>query len=331
MPTFPTPFVEPEIDKEVREAGTAPLAPKTAEYITHHFDTRRWELVTPREGDVLLGTYGKSGTTWMQQIVRNLLLDLPHNVGLRELTMWVEWRYTREADVESIVNKKHRRFLKHHLPQCYLPSEMRDKAVYVYIARDGRDAVWSLYNHHRFITQDVYQVLNSGEFDGPPFVEFDKDRVSEVEYFRRWLEYDGCPMWPFWSHIRSWWAVRHHPRVILVHYNNLKRDPSAEITRIYRLLKKTGDVRPGPEEEVVRNAVEHSTFEYMKRNANEIMSGVEQIWNGGATKIINKGTNGRWRDVIPSELSQKYEVTAVSELGPACAHWLETGEGDCNE
>jgi aryl sulfotransferase len=47
--------------------------------------------------------------------------------------------------------------------------------------------------------------------------------------------------------------------------------------------------------------------------------------NGGAT-FINKGTNGRWRDMLSREESRRYERMAMEELGLDCAHWLATGE-----
>ena len=49
-------------------------------------------------------------------------------------------------------------------------------------------------------------------------------------------------------------------------------------------------------------------------------------WDGGAKTFINKGKTGRWRDVLSSEESQKFEALARERLGEACAHWLATGE-----
>ena len=51
------------------------------------------------------------------------------------------------------------------------------------------------------------------------------------------------------------------------------------------------------------------------------------MWVGGTKTFINKGTNGRWRDVLTAEESAEYEAKALAELGPECAHWLATGEG----
>ena len=46
------------------------------------------------------------------------------------------------------------------------------------------------------------------------------------------------------------------------------------------------------------------------------------LWEGGAETFIHKGTNGRWRDELPRELSRAYEQRAVDELGADCARWL---------
>jgi aryl sulfotransferase len=49
------------------------------------------------------------------------------------------------------------------------------------------------------------------------------------------------------------------------------------------------------------------------------------MWNGGAKTFINKGTNGRWRDTLTAADIAAYELNALAELGPTCAHWLEHG------
>jgi aryl sulfotransferase len=46
-----------------------------------------------------------------------------------------------------------------------------------------------------------------------------------------------------------------------------------------------------------------------------------------AEVFINKGVNGRWKDVLTTADSAEYEARAAAELGPDCARWLATGEG----
>lgn len=47
------------------------------------------------------------------------------------------------------------------------------------------------------------------------------------------------------------------------------------------------------------------------------------MWNGGAKTFINKGTNGRWRDVLTAADNEAYNARALKELGPECAKLLE--------
>lgn len=41
---------------------------------------------------------------------------------------------------------------------------------------------------------------------------------------------------------------------------------------------------------------------------------------------MNKGTNGRWRDVLSEEQVAKYDEVVREKLTPECAAWLETGQ-----
>lgn len=50
--------------------GSDELLPKTEDILTHHLDTKRWDNVTLRDGDILLGTYGKSGSLHIFSSVR---------------------------------------------------------------------------------------------------------------------------------------------------------------------------------------------------------------------------------------------------------------------
>lgn len=53
------------------------------------------------------------------------------------------------------------------------------------------------------------------------------------------------------------------------------------------------------------------------------MNGI--FWDEGAKVFINKGENGRWRDVLTDQQVVTYERRAVDELGEECATWLATG------
>ena len=45
---------------------------KTHEFHNHHFDSTIWNDFNFRDDDIIIATYAKSGTTWLQQIVSQL-------------------------------------------------------------------------------------------------------------------------------------------------------------------------------------------------------------------------------------------------------------------
>jgi len=286
---------------------------KTREMHSHHFDSTVWNDFEIREGDVVISTYAKSGTTWLQQIVSQLIFGGEEGVNVPELSPWVDLRLPpKEVKLPALEAQTHRRFLKTHLPVealVYSP-----KAKYLYVGRDGRDVVWSFYNHHRNAAPAFFEALNETPgLVGPP-IEPAGDDV--VEYFREWLEKDGFPIWSFWENVRSWWAIRDLPNLQMLHFSDLKADMPGEIRKIAEFLEIEVD-------EAKWDAIfEHCSFDYMKRNA-ELSAPLGGIfWEGGAKTFINKGVNGRWRDLLPEELSQAYERRALEELGPECARWI---------
>jgi aryl sulfotransferase len=289
---------------------------KTREMHSHHFDSTVWNDFPFRDDDIVIATFGKSGTTWMQQIVGQLIFKGAEDVAVAQLSPWLDLRFPpKEVKFSGLEAQIHRRFIKTHLPVDALVFNRRVK--YIYIARDGRDVLWSLYNHHARANEKWYAAMNGPGLVGEPVPQVDMDVVP---YFRRWLERDGYPFWSLWENVRSWWAARGLPNVLLMHYANLKRDLPGQIRRVAEFLDIDISEADWP------TIVEHCTFDYMKKNAAKAAPLGGDIFEGGADSFIFKGSNGRWRDLLTKEDVEAYESRALKELGPACAHWLATGE-----
>ena len=52
----------------------------------------------------------------------------------------------------------------------------------------------------------------------------------------------------------------------------------------------------------------------------------DMVFEGGGGNFINKGTNGRWKDVLSAVDIAKCDEIAAKNLSPDCARWLKTGE-----
>lgn len=294
-----------------------PRPRKTRELQNHHFDSTIWNDLRFRDDDIIISTYAKSGTTWMQQIIAQLLFAGEEGLEVAEMSPWVDLRVPPKAVKLPVIEAQtHRRFLKTHLPVDALV--FSEKARYIYIGRDGRDVVWSMYNHHASANETWYAALNDtpGRV-GPPI---ERPPSSIRQYYHDWLERDGHPFWPFWENVRSWWAIRELPNVCLVHFAQLKRDLPGEIRRIARFIDVPVD------ESKWASILRHCSFDYMKAHAVKSVPLGGAFWDGGAQSFIHKGTNGRWREVLSDEEARLYEQRAEAELGADCARWLATGE-----
>jgi aryl sulfotransferase len=290
---------------------------KVRELHSHHFDSTIWNDFRFRDDDIIISTYAKSGTTCVQQIVAQLLFAGAEDLPVAEMSPWLDLRIPpKEVKLPAIEAQTHRRFLKTHLPVDALV--FSPKAKYIYIGRDGRDVMWSFYNHHIRANELYYQAVNDTPgLVGPPICP---PPASVRQYFLEWLEGDGYPWWSFWDHTKSWWKIRHLPNMLVMHFTELKTDLPGQIRRIASFLGIHGD------ESHWDAIVEHCGFDYMKRHATKSVPLGGIFWDGGAQTFIHKGTNGRWRDTLTAEDCARYERMAIEQLGEACARWLATGE-----
>jgi len=292
-------------------------------YQNHTLDTTRWERFTPRSDDIVIATPYKSGTTWMQMIVMNLIFQDFQVRPLWEYSYWLDSRFMPLDDVIAALDQQpHRRFIKTHLPLDGLPYHPQVK--YIVVGRDARDVFMSLWNHHSNFTKELHSFINTlpGRIGHP----FPRCPEEIRDFWQQWMtvgwfewETEGYPYWSNLHHVQSWWDYQHLPNLLFVHFNDLLADLPAEIQRIADFL----DIALSPETLATISAA--VSFENAKQNAEQLLPGAEQTWKGGATTFINKGTNGRWREILTDDDLRLYETTAARELTPDCRRWLENG------
>lgn len=297
-------------------------------YQNHHLDSRRWEHFIPRDDDIVISSSYKAGTTWMQEIVRQLVFwgqadQSWRTVPVNEMSPWLD-RCTLPLEplLDRLAAQPHRRFIKTHLALDGLPFYTQVK--YIVLGRDPRDVFMSFWNHYSNYTAYAYDSRNHlPGLVGPPLPICPPDLHT---CWRNWItrgwfawESEGYPFWGNMHHTQSWWNYRHLENILFVHYNDLLNDLPNEIRRIADFL---GRAISG---EAVTAIIPALSLEAMRRNGQATLPGSTTLWKDGAQTFFFKGTNGRWQGVLSHEELALYEEKAARVLTPDCRAWLEQG------
>jgi aryl sulfotransferase len=239
------------------------------------------------------------------------------------MSPWLDFRPPPLAErIGKLEAQQHRRFIKTHLAIDGL--RFFPKLKYIFVSRDGRDVFMSLWNHYSNQTDESYEMINGGnDRIGPPLPKAGTDIHA---FWQGWIsrgwfegETDG---WPFWSHLsvtQSWWQYRHLPNILTLHYADMKADTAGAVRRIADFIGI--ELTPARLDDIVASVA----FDAMKQEGDNYVPRSGASWKGGAKTFLNKGTNGRWRDVLSSDQLAQYDAACAKVLTPDCRHWLEHG------
>jgi len=294
-------------------------------YQNYSLDSLRWNFVTLRDDDIVIATSGKTGTTWTQGIVANLIFlgrDLP--AAPLAMSPWLDLRVIPlELVLTQLERQTHRRFIKTHLPLDGLRYDQRVK--YLYVGRDTRDVFMSLWNHYRSFTEAALTEFNTTPGRVGPELPPCPNDIHE--YWRTWMtrawfawENVGYPFCSPLHHAQSWWDYRHLPNILFVHYADLLADFQAETQRIANFLEIEVPEAAWPE--IIRNC----TLSEMRAAASN--DRLRQVLKGGTETFFYKGTNNRWREVLNADELALYDAAAKRELTPECRRWMENGSAN---
>jgi aryl sulfotransferase len=301
------------------------LPKKLHEYTEHVvLDSTRWKVYNHRPGDIVISTSYKTGTTWMQTIVANLIFQdgaFPGPVSV--MSPWLDMALPPLEQVsQALEAQTHRRFIKTHLALDGLP--YFETARYVVVGRDVRDVFMSIWNHHSNYSEKLRAL--SQERARSFGREYPVDFKDLHEMFRVWIEKSwfawessGFPYWSHLHHAQTWWDYRHLPNILLVHFADLLADPEGQTRRIAKHLDIAID------ENLLPGILKRISFKDMKENFGTIMPEAQELFREGANTFMNKGTNGQWQGVLTEAELEQCRAAVERELTPDCANWLEHG------
>jgi len=240
-----------------------------------------------RPSDIIVASFPKSGTTWLQEIVWRVVHG---ETGASSGDATLEYRFpTLEFPPSPIMNMRpledvpEPRLIKSHLPYQVLPeSVLSSGAKVLYVSRDARDVCVSFYHFARMLNSEMYRGT---------FQEF-RDRFTG----------DLLMSWPYREHVKGY--LNHADTVLCLTYEQLHSNRAAAVRRIAAFLGRT--LTDADVEGIVAN----TSFAAMKANPNANFHQWNE--NGFAAPkdqegtFMRKGRVGDWSNHFTEEESDAF-------------------------
>ncbi|XP_068214727.1 sulfotransferase 1B1-like [Palaemon carinicauda] len=172
-----------------------------------------------RPDDIIVASYPKTGTTWLQEIVYMLTHNFKRSDESSEVLEtrfpYLEYPY---PGIKTVASKPGPRFIKTHLPYSLLPPSFESSnAKLVYITRNPRDTAISYFHFMRLLTPCSFQGTLS---------DFIRMFLSNTVMYS-----------PFFDHVLEYWNQREVSNVLFITYEDLKRHPISVIQKVAKFLE----------------------------------------------------------------------------------------------
>jgi hypothetical protein len=302
-------------------ASTAVLVP-SRRYRSPDEDSARWDGFAFRDGDIVISTRSKSGTTWMQMICALLVFRTPQlPAPLAELSPWLDWLVLPRQEVfDRLAAQRHRRVVKTHTPLDGLPLDPR--ASFVVVGRHPLDLAVSLYHQGANLDRRRLAELTGA----PPPDPAAPARPSRVltEWLLDWIDADPDPadeldsLPGVFHHLTDAWARRGQPNVILVHYDDLQADLEGQMRELAGRLDLEVEPQRWPE------LVDAATFGRMRERAAALAPDPAGILKDPAA-FFRRGVSGSGRELLSGEQLEHYHRRVAGLASAEALAWIHHG------
>jgi hypothetical protein len=288
------------------------LPQKTRAYNSGFTNNARWESFVPRDGDILICTPSKSGTTWMQAICAHLIFGTTKfEAPISSYSPWLDLdRIPIEETLATLEAQTHRRFIKTHTPLDGLP--YFENVTYVHVARNPLDVMFSMINHMDNYISDLPGRDDLDDMDAL----FERWVTTTIE---QWAEASGLSIGYLFHHTKSFWKYKELPNIHMFHYTRMRADLPGQMKRLADILKINISEELWPE------LLAGVSLKNMKAKA-EIFApqSGKPSWKDNA-KFFDQGRQGSGeKQLSPGQLAL-YEATAGQLAEPNLKNWIEGG------
>ncbi len=289
-------------------------------YTSPDEDSARWDGFPFREGDIVISTRSKTGTTWVQMICALLIFQAPELAApVGWYSPWLDRLIRPKEEIFArLEEQRHRRFIKTHTPLDGIPVDPR--ATYLVVGRHPLDSAVSLYyqgeNINRARQRQLVEEATGQVADAEP----DMPRKPVRDWLVDWIDNDASQHQEMDSirgvlwHDSGAWARRSEPNIVLLHYADLCADLDGQMRQLAHRLDITVPAAAWPA------LAQAATFASM-REAAEKITGAGQILKS-AKDFFRRGSSGAGAELLTQEELDHY-YTRAANLAPAdMLRWL---------
>ena len=248
-------------------------------------DVRLCSSFKARPGDVFMITYPKSGTIWLEEIVRCIVKPNKCSEGPLMGDAGPLFEIANHKKLEATPSP---RYIVTHLEPNLIPYSSNNGAKYIYLARNPRDVVVSFYH---FMCQTTM---------GPVSFNFDGTWDEFVRYFMN----GNLPYGSYFDHVLQWWSRNDNENVLFLKYEDLKKDLKGEVKIIAEFLGFQFS------DEQAEAVAEQCTFQAMKNKSNNTK--FSKIFK--QSSHLRKGIVGDWKNHFSDEQLEEFNQLYKSRM-----------------
>lgn len=198
--------------------------------------------LVPGDGDTIIASYPKTGTTWMQYIVLQIISKGETYPQFDDATYKVV-PYVELAGVAAVHAQSEPRLYKSHIAYDFLQKNPKSKVLYTY--RHPEDTIVSFY--HFILNLSPEFPLKFDQF----FDVFLTGKIGYGSYF---------------EHVLSFYKHRNDKNLLMVSYEKLYADRREKTLEIAEFLGEEHHRSLLEDEEMLDGILERTSFGYMKKN-----------------------------------------------------------------